>query len=109
MNEVSSREDKTKEFRDGRKIELDTGTTVQCYAIILLGGMCETEWVSCVIGKKIWPASTATIASNHKGALFRDWVSHEVTIKKIKNTADQYQNQLLPAPVHLPTNQQGIL
>jgi hypothetical protein len=40
-----------KEFRDGRKIELDFYTTVELYPILLLGGG-DTEWVSCAIGKE---------------------------------------------------------
>ncbi len=49
--QVSSREDVVKEFRDGRKIELDVYTTVELYPILLLGGG-DTEWVSCAIGKE---------------------------------------------------------
>jgi hypothetical protein len=49
--QVSSREDVTKEFRDGKKVELIPNTIVELYLIILLGGG-DTEWVSCAKGKE---------------------------------------------------------
>jgi hypothetical protein len=49
--QVSSRKHMMKEFRDGRKIEFDVGTTVKLFPIVLLGGG-DTEWVSCDIGKE---------------------------------------------------------
>jgi hypothetical protein len=49
--QVLSRKHMTKEFRDGRKIDFDVGTTVELFPIILLGGG-DTEWVSCAIGKE---------------------------------------------------------
>jgi hypothetical protein len=50
--QVSPREDVTKEFRDGKKVEFTPNTIVELYLIILLGGG-DTEWVSYAMGKEI--------------------------------------------------------
>jgi hypothetical protein len=105
--QVSSMEDVTKEFRDGRKIELDANTTVQLYPIILLGGG-DTEWVSCAIGKE----NMAGQHCNHCQQSQKDFVQgldKPWTIEKIKNLTDHYQNQLLPTTAQLATKPAGYL
>jgi hypothetical protein len=96
-----------KEFRDGRKIELDVYTTVELYPILLLGGG-DTEWVSCAIGKE----NMAGQHCNHCHQSTKDFIQglgEPWTIEKIKTAADHYQNRLLPAAAHRATQPAGYL
>jgi hypothetical protein len=105
--QVSSQEDVVKEFRDGRKIELDVYTTVELYPILLLGGG-DTEWVSCAIGKE----NMAGQHCNHCQRSTQDFIQglgEPWTIEKIKTAADHYQNRLLPAAAHGATQPAGYL
>jgi hypothetical protein len=105
--QVSSWEDVTKEFWDGKKIVFDANTTVQLYPIILLGGG-DTKWVLCAISKE----NMAGQHCNHCQRSQKDFaqgLGKPWTIQKIKNAADHYQNQLLPAVAHLATKPAGYL
>jgi hypothetical protein len=105
--QVSSGEDVTKEFRNGKNIVFDANTTVQLYPIILLGGS-DTKWVSCAIGKE----NMAGQHCNHCQRSQKDFaqgLGKPWTIQKIKNGVDRYQNQLLPAAAHLATKPAGYL
>jgi hypothetical protein len=97
----------TKEFREGKKIAFSAGTTVQLYPIVLLGGG-DTEWVSCAIGKE----NMAGQHCNHCKQSQKDFVKglgEPWAIEKIKNAADHYRNQLLPAAAHLSSKPVGYL
>jgi hypothetical protein len=59
--------------------------------------------------KKIWPASTATIASQQSQKDFVKGLGEPWTIEEIKNAADHYRNQLLSAAANLALKPAGHL
>jgi hypothetical protein len=84
--QVLSQKQMTKEFRHGRKMEFDVGTTVKLFPIILLGGG-DTEWVSCAIRKE----NMAGQHCNHCQRSTKDFIrglGKPWTIKKLENAAD---------------------
>jgi hypothetical protein len=105
--QVSSRKVVTKEFREGKKIAFSADTTIQLYPIVLLGGG-DAEWVSCAI----WKENMAGQHCNHCKQSQKDFVKglgEPWAIEKIKNAADHYRNQLLPAAAHLSSIPAGYL
>jgi hypothetical protein len=88
----------TKEFCDGKKDEFTPDTIIELYRIILLGGG-DTEWVSCAIGKE----NMAGQHCNHCQWSQKDFIEglgEPWTIQKIKNAADHYRDEVIPAVDH---------
>jgi hypothetical protein len=105
--QVSSREDVTKEFRDGKKVEFTLVTIIEVYPIILLGGE-DTEWVSCAIEKE----NMAGQHCNHCQRSQNDFIEglgEPWTIQKMKNAADHYRDEVLPAAAHLASKPAGYM